>query len=157
MSYEITLQDFRSIVINPPCQGQEIEGGAAKQGHENCQACKGNYFVGGQCNYGGCHKLEQDLKDINKNFRSFDILIQQQVKLSKSQNEKEFDKSKQTLLNSFQSLKSKCEDKGGEAFFYGSCIGIGDSKIHFLERVKDSFKRLAKELGHYIEQIKKTT
>jgi hypothetical protein len=62
MSYEITSQDFRLIVKNPDCQGQEVENGTDKEGHQNCKFCKGNYFVGGECNYGGTHKMINDLK-----------------------------------------------------------------------------------------------
>lgn len=157
MSYEITKEDFCLIVKNPKCQGTETENGTAKQGHEQCTACKGNYFVGGECNYGGNHKLDNDLDQINRNFRAFDILVKQQAKLSKSKNEQEFNQIKRTLVNSFNSLKAKCEENNGESFFYGSCVGIDGSKSDFAERIKETFKRLAKELGHYIQQVEKTT
>ncbi|CAG8557162.1 15698_t:CDS:10 [Racocetra fulgida] len=52
-------------ITNPRCQGKEIENGLAKEG---------NYFVGGECNYGGQHKMSDDLKQINQNFRAFDVL-----------------------------------------------------------------------------------
>src|ERR1700748_299208 len=124
MAYEITPQDFCLIVKNPRCKGREITNGLAKEGHEHCDHCKGNYFVGGECNYGGHHQMEEDLKLINQNFRSFDVLVKQQVKLSKSKDEKEFNKSKNKLLDSFKSLKEKCEEESGTSFFYGSCIGL---------------------------------
>lgn len=100
MAYEITPHDFCLIVKNPKCQGQ-IENGIAKEGHPNCNFCKGNYFVGGECNYGGQHKMADDLQQVNQNFRAFDALVKQQVKLSKSKNESEFNNSKRTLLNYF--------------------------------------------------------
>ncbi|CAG8702761.1 43641_t:CDS:2 [Gigaspora margarita] len=112
MPYEITPHDFCLIVKNPRCQGQEITNGFAKEG--------------GECNYGGRHKMTDDLRQINQNFRAFDVLVKQQVKLSKSKNESEFNNSKKSLLNSFQSLKTKCEDEGGTGFFYGSCIGLDE-------------------------------
>src|SRR3954451_2163754 len=112
MPYEITPQDFRNIVQNPKCQGTETENGKAKEGHSSCSHCKGNYFVGGECNYGGCHKMSEDLKAINRNFKQFDNLVSQQVKLSKSKNKNEFENSKKILLSSFERLKKKCEDEG---------------------------------------------
>lgn len=157
MAYEITSQDFCLIVKNPKCPGQEVENGLAKEGHLNCDWCKGNYFVGGECNYGGRHKMAEDLKQINQNFRAFDVLVKQQVKLSKSKNEQEFNSSKQTLLNSFKSLKNKCENESGAGFFYGSCIGLDGSQTAFSERIKTTFKRLAKELGYYLTQIENST
>jgi hypothetical protein len=157
MSYEITIQDFCLIVKNPRCLGTEITNGTAKEGHPNCNYCKGNYFVGGQCNYGGNHILAKDLQIINQNFSAFDVLVKQQVKLSKSKNEAEFTKTKKTLLNSFQSLKEKCEQESGTGFFYGSCIGLDGSQTHFADRIKEVFKRLAKELGYYRQQVENTT
>lgn len=157
MAYEITPRDFCAIVENPRCQGQEISNGTAKEGHSNCDWCKGNYFVGGECNYGGRHKMADDLRQINQNFRAFDVLVKQQVKLSKSKNEKEFNNSKKILLNSFKSLKDKCENESGTGFFYGSCVGLDGSQTQFADRIKTTFKRLAKELGHYMKQVERAT
>src|SRR5688572_11266007 len=128
MAYEITPHDFCLIVKNPRCRGTEVTDGGAEEGHQNCGHCKGNYFVGGECNYGGHHIMEEDLKEINRNFRTFDVLVKQQVKLSKSKSEPEFNKCKKTLLNSFKSLKKRCEDESGAGFFYGSCIGLDGDK-----------------------------
>src|SRR4051812_12481028 len=157
MAYEITPQDFCAIVKNPRCKGTETTNGLAEEGHSSCGHCKGNYFVGGECNYGGRHEMEQDLKYINQNFRAFDVLVNQQVKLSKSKDEKEFNKAKNTLLGSFKSLKDKCENESGTGFFYGSCIGLDGSQSQFAERIKTTFKRLAKELGHYMNQVASAT
>lgn len=101
--------------------------------------------------------MADDLRQINQNFRAFDNLVKQQVKLSKSKNEKEFNSSKKTLLNSFKSLKEKCEDESGAGFFYGSCIGLDGDKSIFANRIKETFKRLAKELGYYMTQIENST
>jgi len=101
--------------------------------------------------------MEEDLKMINKNFRAFDALVKQQVKLSKSKNEKEFTSSKKSLLSSFKNLKEKCEDECGVGFFYGSCIGLDGDKSVFAGRIKETFKRLAKELGYYMTQIENST
>ena len=109
MTYEITPQDFCSIVTNPRCQGKEVENGLAKEGHPHCNWCKGNYFVGGECNYGGQHKMSDDLRQINKNFRAFDVLVKKQAKISRAKNEKDFNEAKNKLLSSFQELKKKCE------------------------------------------------
>jgi len=157
MAYEITPHDFCLIVKNPKCKGTETNNGTAKEGHSNCDWCKGNYFVGGECNYGGRHKMADDLRQINQNFRAFDTLVKQQVKLSKSKSESEFNNSKKALLNSFKSLKEKCEDEGGAGFFYGSCIGLDGDKSIFATRIKETFKRLARELGYYMTQIENST
>jgi hypothetical protein len=101
--------------------------------------------------------MTDDLRQINNNFRAFDTLVKQQVKLSKSKNEKEFESSKKALLNAFKSLKEKCEDESGVGFFYGSCIGLDGDKNIFATRIKETFKRLAKELGYYMAQIENST
>jgi hypothetical protein len=101
--------------------------------------------------------MTDDLRQINNNFRTFDALVKQQVKLSKSKNEKEFESSKKTLLNSFKSLKEKCEDESGAGFFYGSCIGLDGDKNSFATRIKETFRRLAKELDYYMKQIENST
>ena len=157
MAYEITIQDFCSIVKNPRCKGAEITNGLAKEGHENCNFCKGNYFVGGQCNYGGEHIMEKDLESINQNFQVFNVLVEKQAELVKSVNEKGFNKTKNVLLGSFENLKKGCEDNAGVGFFHTSCVGVAGSKLQFEERIKVTFKRLAKELGHYIKQVENTT
>jgi hypothetical protein len=157
MAYEITPQDFCLIVNNPRCKGTEVQNGTAEEGHENCKHCKGNYFVGGECNYGGRHELEKDLKLINQNFRAFDTLVKQQIKISKSKNEQEFNNSKNKLLDSFKSLKEKCENESGAEFFYGSCIGLDGTQSQFSERIKEAFKRLAKELSYYMSQVENST
>ena len=53
--------------------------------------------------------MEEDLKQINKNFKQFDNLVSQQIKLSKSVSQKDFENKKKSLLNSFENLKQKCE------------------------------------------------
>jgi hypothetical protein len=97
--------------------------------------------------------MTDDLRQINNNFRAFDVLVKQQVKLSKSKNESEFSSSKKTLLSSFKNLRDKCENEAGTGFFYGSCIGLDGSQTHFADRIKTTFKRLAKELDHYMKQV----
>ncbi|CAG8461765.1 14959_t:CDS:2 [Racocetra fulgida] len=145
MTYEITPQDFCAIVRNPRCQGKEVENGLAKEGHPHC----------GECNYGGQHKMGDDLRQINQNFRAFDVLVKKQAKISQAKNEKDFNEAKNKLLSSFQELKKKCEDEAGTGFFYGSCIGLDGNKGDFSERIKSTFRRLAKELGYYIGKEEK--
>jgi hypothetical protein len=157
MTYEITKNDFLSIVEKTSCRGTETNNGSAQEGHSSCNHCQGNYFVGGECNYGGSHTLEGDLKIINKNFRDFDILVKNQTKVTDARNEAEFDRNKKRLLDSFELLKKKCKDSG-EEFFMGSCISIDmDHKSIFQERIKSTFRRLARELEFYANKIKKTT
>jgi hypothetical protein len=157
MAYEITPHDFCLIVKNPHCKGQEITDGTAEEGHSSCKHCKGNYFVGGECNYGGRHEMTKDLKFINQNFRAFDILVQKQAKISGAKNETTFNQAKNKLLESFQELKKKCEDDAGAGFFYGSCIGLDGSQTQFAERIKSTFRRLAKELDYYLKQVTNST
>src|SRR4051794_16498351 len=154
MSYEITEKDFLSIVDNPRCNGQEKRNGKAKEGHNNCNSCKGNYFVGGECNYGGCHELITDLQIINQNFRQFDDLLRHKKKLTSSNSEKEFNNQKSFLLSSFQNLKNKCEAEGEEGLLKGSCIGLDDSQQDFAHRIKTTLKRVARGLEYYVEKVK---
>lgn len=156
MAYEITPQDFCRIVNNPKCQGQETENAQAEVGHQNCRFCKGNYFVGGECNYGGRHKMNEDLKQINQNFRAFDVLVKQQTKLSQSKNKDAFDIAKNTLLNSFQILEKKCTHEA-TGFFYGSCIGLDGTQTQFVTKIKTIFQRLASELCYYMKRVEETT
>ncbi|KLL03785.1 MAG: hypothetical protein MRECE_9c046 [Mycoplasmataceae bacterium CE_OT135] len=156
MAYEITPQDFCRIVNNPKCQGQETEGAQAEVGHQNCSFCKGNYFVGGECNYGGRHKMTEDLKLVNQNFRAFDILVKQQTKLSQSKNKDAFDIAKNALLNSFQNLEKKCTHEA-TGFFYGSCIGLDGTQAQFVTKIKTIFQKLASELRYYMKRVEETT
>ncbi|CAG8456149.1 910_t:CDS:2 [Cetraspora pellucida] len=133
--YYVRLREnFCAIVRNPRCQGKEVENGLAKEGQ---------------------HKMSDDLRQINKNFRAFDILVKKQAKISQAKNEKDFNEAKNKLLTSFQELKKKCEDEAGAGFFYGSCIGLDGNKSDFSERIKSTFRRLAKELGYYIGKEEK--
>lgn len=158
MTYEITEKDFLTIVEKEHCFGTETINGLATEGHSICNnCCKGNYFVGGECNYGGNHVLSKDLVRLNQNFKDFEILTKNQENVTDAKNEKEFERKKKRLLDSFELLKKKCKSEGQE-FFAGTCISIKeDHKSVFQERIKSTFRRLARELEYYADKITKTT
>lgn len=157
MTFEITERDFLNIVQKEHCLGTETPNGTAKEGHPNCESCKGNYFVNGECNRGGSHLLANDLKAINRNFKEFESLVTRQIELSNSKNEKEFDRKKSSLITKFQELEKKCGEEEGESFFYGSCIVLDGTQTLFNQKIKITFRRLARELNFYIDKVKKTT
>jgi hypothetical protein len=157
MTFEITEKDFLNIVQKDHCLGTETPNGTAKEGHPNCESCKGNYFVGGECNRGGSHLLTNDLKAINQNFKQFESLLTRQIELSNSKNEKEFDRKKSNLITKFQELEKKCGEEEGESFFYGSCIVLDGTQTIFNQKIKTTFRRLARELRFYIDKVEKTT
>lgn len=158
MPYEITERDFLNLVEKTRCLGTEKTQGLAKDGHPNCKFCKGNYFVGGECNFGGEHLMSKDLQMINQNFRQFDTLENRKITLDGSKNEKTFNNAKQSLITQFQTLESKCQDDvSKDEFFMGTCVGIGDAHNAFLKKVQTSLKLLARDLRYYIEKLKNTT
>jgi len=101
--------------------------------------------------------MDQDLQQINQNFRAFDVLVKQQTKLSQSKNKDAFDIAKNTLLSSFQSLEQKCVREAGIGFFYGSCIGLDGTQSQFATKIKTIFQRLASELCYYMKRVEETT
>ncbi|KLL02802.1 MAG: hypothetical protein MRECE_44c012, partial [Mycoplasmataceae bacterium CE_OT135] len=159
MAYKITVDDFRRIVnVNERranCQGTEVRGGTAEQGHSNCSSCPGNYYAGGECNYGGRHHLGKDLDQINKNFEGFGILVSRYAKLKKVKNESEFNKEKQELVQAFTTMRQRCESSG--CFLYGSCVGIHDKQADFQRDVQSRFRRFAAEVGKFVEAVQKCT
>jgi|SRR6185437_5823935 len=156
MTYVITKADFLSIVQIPnDCQGHMVEGGKFNEGHQDCRFCHGNYYAGGECNYGARHKLEDDLAIINRNFKQFDILQQEQETLSQnSKNEIAFNKAKSRIILSFQTLAEKTSSEGEKTLLYGSCIGLDASKTMFTDRFKATIKRLAAGVEFYIKKLK---
>ncbi|CAG8435257.1 5950_t:CDS:1 [Ambispora gerdemannii] len=156
MTYEITKEDFLFIVNKPRCRGTEIRNGNEKEGHENCGNCKGNYFVGGECNYGGRHTMEEELKQVNKNFEQFNGLVKKKGKISEAKSESKFQKRRDKLINEFQELKKKCDGEGKE-FFQGSCIGLDGSQKGFTKKIKETFFLLAEGLKNYIRIVQNTT
>ncbi|KLL05243.1 MAG: hypothetical protein MRERV_3c063 [Mycoplasmataceae bacterium RV_VA103A] len=158
MPYEITERDFLNLVDKPHCVGTETTNGLAKEGHANCQWCKGNYFVGGQCNYGGQHLMADDLRIINKSFRQFDTLENRKITLDGSKSEKAFNKAKEALITQFETLEAKCQDDVSKSeFFGGTCISIDGTHNVFLKKIQTSLKLLAKDLRYYIEKLRNTT
>jgi hypothetical protein len=151
---KITEQDFLNIINrNHICKGREITNGKAKEGHDKCNGCHGNYFVGGECNFGGCHTVENDLNIINQNFERFDLLLEQQNKISKAVSEKDFNKSKTQLINDYQYLIRKCEDDKLD-YFNGTCILLDGKQDAFLERAKKYFRLLVAKIKRYIEEVR---
>src|SRR5687767_3805587 len=98
-------------------------------GHESCGSCPGNYYNGGECNYGGHHVLANECGQINTNFGSFDNLYKRHnaLKLSTNTTQEAFEKEKTSLLNDFNKAKDNCTKPN--CFVYASCIGV-DGQQH---------------------------
>src|SRR6266511_1543329 len=152
MAFEITEKEFLMLVEKPKCRGTEILNGNATEGHEKCDHCKGNYFVGGECNYGGQHTMVRDLKAINTNFRQFDSLVKRQLKLTEEKTEGKFNTYKKKLVADFNDLKAKCENEGAE-FIVGSCIGLNDNEFEIKDKIKQMFHILSRQLGDYMARV----
>ncbi|CAH1759419.1 21020_t:CDS:1 [Entrophospora sp. SA101] len=155
--YQITERDFLNMVRKPHCLGTEKRNGKAEEGHEKCNICKGNYFVGGECNYGGRHLMDADLNSINKNFAQFGELVSKQIEISQSKNEKEFNKRKARVIGKFQELESKCNDDEGKSLLRGSCIGLDGTETAFNKKVILLLRDLARQLREYIEATQNST
>ncbi|CAG8747510.1 1943_t:CDS:2, partial [Cetraspora pellucida] len=126
-------------------------------GHENCGSCPGNYYNGGECNFGGHHILAEEVARINKNFDGLDNLTRRHNKLKTSLNKskEEFEKEKEELLRAFDTAKQHCSDIN--TFIYGSCIGVEKQKPIFLEEVKRRFENAVKFINSYIESVRNLT
>ncbi|MEG7979147.1 MAG: hypothetical protein NY202_04580 [Mollicutes bacterium UO1] len=156
MVYKLTIEDFRGIVdvqqARRSCKGQEVRHGSAEEGHSSCSSCAGNYYAGGECNYGGKHKLDDDLEQVNQNFQGFEILVSRHARLKKVKNEEEFVHEKKELVDAFETMQKRCENAQG--FFYGSCIGLDGTQAKFNSAVNARFQQFAKELGTFIKKVK---
>ncbi|CAG8546411.1 14279_t:CDS:10 [Racocetra fulgida] len=151
------MEDFRNIVnvseARRSCKGHEVRHGSAEEGHSSCGSCAGNYYSGGECNYGGRHRLTDDLNQINQNFQGFEVLVSRHARLKKVKDEGEFDREKKELITAFENMKSRCENAQG--FFYGSCIGLDGTQAKFNSAVNARFQQFARELGGFIDKVKK--
>src|SRR5436190_2656809 len=134
MTYEITKQDFLNLLRREECLGEEVHKGTAKEGHTKChRGCAGNYFVGGECNYGGEHLMSNDITTLNSNFRAFEVLENRQIQLTTASNEQEFNSRKQTLLTKFNELEERCRsDEKNKKFFNFTCIAATPAHSAFL-------------------------
>jgi len=126
-------------------------------GHEDCGSCPGNYYNGGECNYGGRHVLRDEVARINQNFEGIDVLgtNHEKLKISASTSQSDFDNHKNTLLNNFQKVRTNCTDPS--RFVYASCIGVHNQSPKFLEEVKRRFQQFVRGIDRYINQIKDLT
>lgn len=159
MAYKITEQDFLRLVKKPTCLGTETHKGLAKEGHEKCNnCCKGNYFVGGQCNYGGEHLMGRDVETLNQNFSQFDTLEQKQISLSESKNKQQFEERKARLQDDFKNLEEKCtSDSRSKEFFKYTCIATTPAHSAFLKKIQTQLKLVAKRLERYRKNVEAST
>lgn len=148
---KITEQDFINKVDRHACNGKIVENGRAKEGHENCYGCQGNYLYGGECNFGGEHTIAHDLNIINQNFNRFDLLAKRQDNLSNAVSEKDFNQEKKKLIDDYQYLIRKCEADKLD-FFTGTCISIESKQNVFLEAVKQSLRLQARQIKFFVEE-----
>jgi DNA repair exonuclease SbcCD ATPase subunit len=162
--WEITEETFknwinwRQMISESKCKvGSRSGHYSGTSGHESCGFCPGNYYNGGECNFGGHHVLANEVVRINQNFDGLDNLIKKHNKLKRSLNQDEttFYKEKEELLKAFDTAKKHCSDIN--VFIYGSCIGVDKQKPRFLDKVKKRFENTAKEIDNYIENVRNLT
>ncbi|CAG8814238.1 21147_t:CDS:2, partial [Racocetra persica] len=129
----------------------EIGRFSGTSGHENCSSCPGNYYHGGECNYGGRHVLADEINQLNKNFEGIDKLEKRhnKLKLSINDSKEKFEQEKQNLINDFELIQKRCTDPSG--FFYGSCVGIDGQKPVFQENIKKRFQDFHNKISKFIE------
>lgn len=153
-----SIIDWQGMVNSSGCKVGVRHGTfSGTSGHENCPryGCPGNYYNGGECNYGGRHVLANECGQINTNFGSFDNLYKRHnaLKLSTNTTKEAFEQEKANLLNDFNKAKDNCTKPS--CFNYASCIGVnGDiHKTKFMKEAMRRFNDLQRALGKYIQQI----
>lgn len=150
--------DWKQMVRASKCKvGPRSGRHSSTSDHENCSSCPGNYYHGGECNYGGHHVLAEEVARINKNFDGLDTLIKKHNKLkcSLNQDQETFKKEKEALLKAFDTAKNQCSDIN--AFIYGCCVGIDEKKPVFLEESKKRFENAVKAINGYIASVRNLT
>jgi hypothetical protein len=150
---KITKLDFLNKVDRHSCKGRVVKEGKAKEGHENCGSCQGNYLHDGECNFGGEHTIKHDLEIINLNFNRFNLLLEGQYNLDKTVSEKDFNQQKEQLINDYNYLIRSCERDTLE-FFKGTCISIESKQHVFLETVKQNLRIQARMIKFFVEEVK---
>ncbi|CAG8641714.1 9139_t:CDS:2 [Cetraspora pellucida] len=159
--YEITEEKFKSLINwkqmirNSKCKvGPRGGRHSGTSGHENCSSCPGNYYHGGECNYGGHHVLAEEVALINKNFDGVDKLQDRhnQLRLSANTNKEKFEEEKNKVLNDFQKVKDNCCNPTKLAF-YATCIGVDEKQGLFQKHVEHLFQSFAKAIDRYINQV----
>jgi hypothetical protein len=162
--YEITEENFKSLIgwremIKASCckvkPREEVCSGIT--GHESCGSCPGNYYNGGECNYGGHHVLSQEIAQINRNFEGIDKLEERhlELRLSAGDSENEFNTKKKQLLNDFHKVRDNCCDP--QKFAFATCIGVENQSSFFQKDVERRFKLFAEGIDRYIKQIENAT
>ena len=111
------------------------------------------YWDGGRCEYGGAHNLQEDCQNLGKFFESITELKNARQKLTKFDNQNEFDKNKQDLLNKTnQSLSGLQMRTGANTSIGGICI-IWDNFASYLNMIVDDFRREVENLKRDIERV----
>ncbi|KLL04397.1 MAG: hypothetical protein MRERV_24c022 [Mycoplasmataceae bacterium RV_VA103A] len=152
-----SLINYRQMIKHSKCKNFRATGRfSGTSGHENCSSCPGNYYHGGECNYGGHHVLADEINQLNKNFEGIDKLEKRhnKLKLSINDSKEKFEQEKQNLINDFELVQKRCTDPS--CFFYGSCVGIDGQKPVFQENIKKRFQDFHNKISKFIESVKNT-
>jgi hypothetical protein len=152
-----SLINYRQMIKSSKCKNFRSSGRySGTSGHENCGSCPGNYYHGGECNYGGRHVLADEVNQLNKNFEGIDKLEKRhnKLKLSINDSKETFEKEKKNLINDFELIQKRCTDPN--CFFYGSCVGIDGQKPVFQENIKKRFQDFHNKIAKFIESVKNT-
>jgi hypothetical protein len=125
--------------------------------HENCGNCPGNYYNGGECNYGGRHVLSEEIAQVNRNFEGIDKLEKKhlELRLSADISESDFNNKKNQLLNDFRKVKDNCCDP--TKFAFATCVGVEKQNCLFQKDVEQRFKNFTEGIECYIKQVEKAT
>lgn len=111
------------------------------------------YWDGGRCNYGGAHNLREDCETLGKLFDGITELKNTRQELTKFDNQEEFEKSKQNLLNKTnQAINNLKMNTGGSTSVGGVCI-IWDDFESYVNTIVDDFRREIESLKRDIERV----
>ncbi|MEG7978362.1 MAG: hypothetical protein NY202_00080 [Mollicutes bacterium UO1] len=151
-----SLINYRKMIKNTNCKNFRASGRYSRtSGHENCGSCPGNYYHGGECNYGGHHVLADELKQLNSNFSGFDALEKRhnKLKLSINDSKEKFEAERTKLLNDFEVMKNRCQKP--DSFLYNSCVGLDGQGHIFDKNIEDRFNQFSSKIAGFIDSVKK--
>lgn len=158
------LVNWEELVRQSSCKKKRLklegeEKPTKEEGHDDCPRCFGNYFLGGQCNFGAHHTLAGDLAKINQNFKVGINLADKLESLKKSigkLKENQFKQTQQELITAFENVQDHC--KNPEKFLLNTCIGIDAKAKKTIRRgMKQKLETQARNIDKLILLTKQLT
>ena len=135
------VKDLKSnfLKITKPRQESKESGNSAFAGDAG-------YWQGGRCEWGGTHKLDEDVEVLADFFNSIANVSEDINKIRLSANEEIFNSNKQQLISKLQGLIEKCQITSSSSIGNICCIW-NDFFGNFLKVFLDGFnKKLQKQL-----------